>query len=121
PLVANDPHLGLDKPSIFHESNLVHQMGEDSYSVSGVQFPGFPGIIQGCNNWICWGSTVHPMDVTDIFQDEALLLPLPGGGLPTHTVHNGVAEPVKTIFQRYFVNNIGDGEADNVTQANLSL
>ncbi len=122
PLVANDPHLTLDTPSTFHESSLVYQLGdEDSYSVSGVQFAGAPGIIQGCNNWICWGSTVHPMDVTDIFQDEAILLPLPGGGLPTHTVHNGVAEPIKTIFQSYFVNNVGDGEADNLTRANLSL
>lgn len=121
PLVANDPHLGLDTPSTFHESNLVYQLGKDSYSVSGVQFAGAPGIIQGCNDWLCWGSTVHPMDVTDVFQDEALLLPLPGGGLPTHTVHNGVAEPIKTIFQSYFVNNVGDGETDNLTRANLSL
>ncbi|MDX1556851.1 MAG: penicillin acylase family protein, partial [Xanthomonadales bacterium] len=121
PLVANDPHLTLDTPSTFHESSLVYELGEDSYSVSGVQFAGAPGIIQGCNNWVCWGSTVHPMDVTDIFQDEALLLPLPGGGLPTHTVHNGVAEPIRTIFQSYFVNNVGDGEADHVTRANVSL
>lgn len=121
PLVANDPHLTLDTPSTFHESSLVYQLGDESYSVSGVQFAGAPGIIQGCNNWACWGSTVHPMDVTDIFQDEALLLPLPGGGLPTHTVHNGVAEPIRTIFQSYFVNIVGDGETDNLERANLSL
>lgn len=122
PLIANDPHLSLPTPSTFHESSLVYNLGEeDSYSVSGVQFAGAPGIIQGCNNWICWGSTVHPMDVTDVFQDEALLLPLPGGGLPTHTVHNGVAEPLKTIFQSYFVNAVGDGVTDNVSRAPLSL
>lgn len=121
PLIANDPHLALNTPATFHESNLVYQMGDQGYSVSGVQFAGAPGIIQGCNDWICWGSSVHPMDVTDIFQDEAILLPLPGGGLPTHTVHDGVAEPVRIIFQSYFVNNIGDGATDNVTRANLSL
>jgi len=121
PLVANDPHLALNTPATFHESNLVYQLGNQSYSVSGVQFAGAPGIIHGCNDWICWGSTVHPMDVTDIFQDEAILLPLPGGGLPTSTVHNGVAEPIKIIFQSYFVNNIGDSELDSVTRANLSL
>ncbi len=121
PMVANDPHLALDTPATFHESNLVYDLGDAGYSVSGVQFAGAPGIIQGCNNWICWGSTVHPMDVTDIFQDEAVLLPLPGGGLPIATVHNGVQEPVKIIFQSYFANNIGDGELDNVTRANLSL
>jgi penicillin amidase len=121
PLIANDPHLALNTPSTFYENNLVYQLGEDSYSVSGVVFTGAPGVILGCNNWICWGATVHPMDVTDVFQDQALLLPLPGGGLPTHTVHNGVAEPVKIILQSYFVNSIGDGQVDSVARANLSL
>ncbi len=121
PLIANDPHLALNTPSTFHESSLVYPNGENLVEVSGVQFAGAPGIILGCNRHICWGATVHPMDVTDVFQDEAIVLPLPGGGLPTHTVHNGVAEPIKTIFQSYFVNNVGDGEADNVTRANLSL
>ncbi len=108
PLVANDPHLALDTPATFHESNLVHEMGEDSYSVSGVQFPGAPGIIQGCNDRLCWGSTVHPMDVTDVFQDEVLTNAL---GLPTHTVHSGEAEPLTYAFQSFFVNVVGDGVA----------
>jgi penicillin amidase len=118
PLVANDPHLALDTPATFHESNLVYDLGEDSYAVSGIQFPGAPGIILGCNNWACWGASVHPMDVTDVFQDEVLLNV---GGLPTHTVHNGVPEPLKVIFQSYFVNVIGDEQANNQTRANVGL
>jgi len=118
PLFANDPHLALDTPSTFHESNLVYNLGEDSYAVSGIQFAGAPGIIQGCNNRICWGSTVNPMDVTDVFQDNVLLNV---GGLPTHTVHNGVPEPVKLIFQSYFFNVIGDETPDNLVRANVSL
>ncbi|MCH8227280.1 MAG: penicillin acylase family protein, partial [Proteobacteria bacterium] len=116
PLVANDPHLALGTPATFHESNLVYNIGDDSYAVSGVQFPGAPGVIQGCNNWICWGSTVHPMDVTDVFQDEVLLNAL---GLPTHTVHNGVPEPLKLIFQSFFVNVIGDATPDSIIRANV--
>ncbi len=119
PLVANDPHLALDTPATFHESNLVYNLGDDSYAVSGIQFPGAPGMIQGCNNWICWGSTVHPMDVTDVFQDEVFLGAL--GLLPTHTVHNGVPEPLKLIFQSYFVNVIGDEMPDNMIRANVGL
>ncbi|MCH8058790.1 MAG: penicillin acylase family protein, partial [Proteobacteria bacterium] len=42
PLVANDPHLALGTPATFHESNLVYNIGDDSYAVSGVQFPGAP-------------------------------------------------------------------------------
>jgi penicillin amidase len=119
PLVANDPHLALDTPATFHESNLVYNLGADSYAVSGVQFPGAPGMIQGCNNWVCWGSTFHAMDVTDVFQDEVFLGAL--GLLPTHTVHNGVPEPLQLIFQSFFVNVIGDESPDNIIRANIGL
>ena len=118
PLVANDPHLGLDTPSTFHESNLVHEMGEDSYAVSGIMFPGVPGMAQGCNDWICWGSTVHPMDVTDVFADEVLKNAL---GAPTHTVHSGEAEPITQIYQSYFVNVVGDETPDNIVRANVGI
>jgi penicillin amidase len=118
PLFANDPHLSLDIPPTFHEASLVYNMGDDSYAVSGIMFPGAPGIIQGCNDRICWGSTVHPMDVTDVFQDEVMLA---AGLIPTHTVHNGVPEPLKLIFQSYFVNVIGDEQPDSIVRANVGL
>jgi penicillin amidase len=118
PLVANDPHLPLDTPAIFHESSLVYDLGEDSYSVSGTMFPGGPGQVIGCNDRICWGATVHPMDVTDIFRDTLLTNAL---GLPTHSVHSGQAEPLQTIIQSYFVNVTGDGVPDNIVRAPVSL
>jgi penicillin amidase len=118
PLVANDPHLALDTPATFHEVNLVHDMGEDSYSVSGVMFPGAPGVIQGCNDWICWGSTVHPMDVSDVFSDKVLRNALT---LPTHTVHSGAAEPLQQVFQSYFMNVVGDEAPDNMVRANIGI
>lgn len=118
PLVANDPHLALDTPATFHESNLVYNLGEDAYAVSGVQFAGAPGIIQGCNDRICWGSTVHPMDVTDVFQDEVLTNALT---LPTHTVHNGKAEPLQLIFQSFFVNVMGNETTDSIVRANIGI
>jgi penicillin amidase len=118
PLVANDPHLALNTPATFHESNLVYDLGEASYAVSGVQFPGAPGIIQGCNDRICWGSTVHPMDVSDVFQDQVLRNALT---LPTHTVHSGDAEPLQHVYQSFFVNVIGDGTPDNLARASVGI
>jgi len=118
PLIANDPHLALDTPSTFYESNLVHEMGADSYAVSGIGFPGIPAIAQGCNDRICWGSSVHPMDVTDVFADEVLKNAL---GAPTHTVHNGEAEPITQIYQSYFVNVVGDEAPDNIVRANVGI
>src|SRR6056297_311145 len=68
PILANDPHLGLDMPSTFTKENLV--IRSEGVAVSGVAFAGTPLVIQGCNLRICWGSTVNPTDVTDYFQEQ---------------------------------------------------
>ncbi|NRB71495.1 MAG: penicillin acylase family protein [Xanthomonadales bacterium] len=116
PLIANDPHLTLDMPPIFtEESHIV--TGEQGYTASGVSLPGAPGIIQGCNGNLCWGTTVNPMDVTDYFQETLILN---GLGLPTHTVFKGEAEPVQLIFQSFFANQL-DGTADNIERLNVPL
>jgi penicillin amidase len=118
PIVANDPHLPLDTPPTMHEVNLVYDQSEDSYSVSGIQFPGAAGVIQGCNDSICWGSTVNPMDVNDVFQDKLQTNAL---GLPTHTVHSGEAEPLNQVFQTWYVNVIGDEVPDNMVRAPVGI
>ncbi len=114
PILANDPHLGLEMPSTFTKENLVIR-GED-VAVSGVAFAGTPLVIQGCNTHICWGSTVNSTDVTDYYQEQFLVNNF---GLPTHTIYNGEPEPVQYVFQSYFVNGVGDGEPDNVSRANV--
>ncbi len=117
PILANDPHLGLDTPSTFYENRLY---SSDSrfpipYNFSGSSVAGAPGPLLGCTDSFCWGLTTNPMDVTDVFQETFRLNTY---GLPTHTIHNGVAEPVVWIFQSYFVNNLGDGIANNITRNN---
>jgi len=114
PVMANDPHLGLDIPPIMINENIV--VRDEGRVVSGVTPPGTPLILLGCNLRICWGLTNHNVDVTDYFQEEILVNSY---GLPTHTVHDGQAEPVLYAFQSYFVNNIGDGVGDNITRANV--
>lgn len=114
PILANDPHLGLDMPSTFTKENLV--IRSEGVAVSGVAFAGTPLVIQGCNLRICWGSTVNPTDVTDYFQEE---FRVNNFGLPTHTVHDGEAERLRLVFQSYFVNAVGDGQPDNIQRANV--
>jgi len=116
PIIANDPHLGLDMPSIFTKENLVIR-GED-VAVSGVAFAGTPLVVQGCNTHICWASTVNPNDVTDYYQEEFLVNNF---GLPTHTLFNGQPERLKLVFQSYFVNGVGDGEPDNISRASVGF
>ncbi|MEM1207235.1 MAG: penicillin acylase family protein, partial [Acidobacteriota bacterium] len=118
PLIANDPHLALDTPATFYEAQFrVRRNGDTPFNVVGVSFPGTAGIIQGCNPWICWGSTVHPMDVTDVYQES--LVVDPSTGLPTHTRFRGELEPVVLIPQAYAVNQIGDQVADNLADSGL--
>lgn len=114
PLFANDPHLGLDIPPIFMNENLV--VRDEELAVSGVVFPGAPVNAQACNLYLCWGSTVNRLDVTDVFQDPIVVNYF---GLPTHTVFKGQKERILYAFQSYFVNVPDDENADNVVRANV--
>lgn len=117
-LVANDPHLGLGLPSIFvdqHVHSADPRHGGTPLDVVGVTLPGVPGVIQGCNQRICWGTTTNSLDVTDVFQETFKVNTL---GLPYATVHNGVDEPVRWVMQSFYVNRVGNGIADDVVREN---
>jgi len=112
PLIANDPHLTLALPPIFMEMHLI---SADGLNATGVSVPGAPGIIQGCNSNICWGSTVNPMDVTDTFLET---FTVNSYGLPTAIVHNNQVEPVQWTFQSYYVNQMTAGATDSIARDN---
>lgn len=64
PILCNDPHLGLNLPSIWYEIQL-HAPGLDVY---GVSIPGAPCVIIGFNDNIAWGITNAAMDVKDWYS-----------------------------------------------------
>jgi penicillin amidase len=64
PILCNDPHLGLNLPSLWYEIQL-HSPTHMSY---GVSFPGAPGIIIGFNDSISWGVTNASRDVKDYYN-----------------------------------------------------
>ncbi|MFQ5421616.1 MAG: penicillin acylase family protein, partial [Anaerolineae bacterium] len=66
PLLANDPHLAIQMPSIWYEVGL-HSPGMD---VRGFSFAGVPGVIIGHNNHIAWGVTNVGPDVEDLFIEK---------------------------------------------------
>ena len=70
PLLANDPHLGLQMPSIWYEIGLhCHPSGGDApLDVVGFAFPSAPGIIIGHNQSIAWGFTNVNPDVYDFYR-----------------------------------------------------
>ncbi|MBN8741519.1 MAG: hypothetical protein BGP24_19530 [Lysobacterales bacterium 69-70] len=113
PILSNDPHLSLALPSVFVEQHLSST--SPAINVTGVTVAGAPGVIQGCNDRICWGTTTNPLDVTDVFQET---LRLNSYGLPYATVHSGVEEPVEWVFQNFYVNKTGDGQLNNLVRDN---
>jgi penicillin amidase len=63
-ILCNDPHLGLNLPSLWFEVQLTAP-GINAY---GVSLPGAPGIVIGFNDSISWGFTNNYRDVKDFYQ-----------------------------------------------------
>lgn len=64
PILCNDPHLGLNLPSIWFEIQLT----TPDANVYGVSLPGAPGVVIGFNNDIAWGVTNGGEDVRDWYK-----------------------------------------------------
>lgn len=62
PMLANDPHLQIEFPSVWYEMHLV-AAGLD---VIGVTIPGVPFIALGHNGRVAWGMTATGADVEDL-------------------------------------------------------
>lgn len=66
PLLANDPHLLASAPNIWYLTHLA----APNVRVSGVTFPGVPGIVLGHNEFIAWGATNVGPDVQDLYREQ---------------------------------------------------
>jgi penicillin G amidase len=70
PLLANDPHLGIQMPSIWYEIGLHCQPVSDKcpYNVDGFALPAAPGVVIGHNDRIAWGFTNVGPDTQDLYR-----------------------------------------------------
>ncbi len=66
PILANDPHLGLNLPSIW----FVMQLTTPEHNAFGATLPGALGVISGFNKYISWGETNATRDVLDWYKIE---------------------------------------------------
>ena len=64
PILCNDPHLGLNLPSIWYEM----QLSTPAFNAYGATFPGSPGIIIGFNDSCAFGVTNGGRDVRDYYE-----------------------------------------------------
>lgn len=66
PILANDPHLGLNLPSIW----FVMQLSTPNHNAFGATIPGALSVISGFNQHIAWGETNATRDVIDWYKVE---------------------------------------------------
>jgi len=86
-------------------------------NVNGVSLPGVPGIVLGCNERVCWGATMNPLDVTDTYQERITfdLRTL----TPLGTLFEDRVEPLVLIPQKFNVNQTGNQKQDDLVDANV--
>lgn len=106
PMLANDPHLQLFNPPIWHMVQLdAADDPIDPTRVTGVQFPGLPGIILGHNDYGAWGGTVAVFDVTDVYVEQ-ITTPPDYPNSPRTVLFNGRQVPVLRLEEEF---DMGDG------------
>jgi penicillin amidase len=65
PILANDPHLGLEAPILWYLARIV----TPDFTVKGATIPGLPIVLLGQNGHIAWGMTTTGSDVEDLFVE----------------------------------------------------
>lgn len=72
PLLANDPHLGVSVPGIWHQVGLHCRTvtADCPFDVTGFSFAGMPGVVIGHNARIAWGFTSLAADVSDLYYEK---------------------------------------------------
>lgn len=72
PLLANDPHLAPQLPSVWYQMGLhCTSVSKDCPTdVSGFTFSGMPGVVIGHNQDISWGLTNLGADVSDLYLEK---------------------------------------------------
>ncbi|MGR8010045.1 penicillin acylase family protein [Streptomyces hypolithicus] len=72
PLLANDPHLAPQLPSLWYQMGLHCRKVSSTcqYDTAGYTFSGMPGVVIGHNQSIAWGFTNLGADVTDLHLEK---------------------------------------------------
>ncbi len=66
PLLANDPHLGLQAPALWYLAHVSTPQG----NVVGGTLPGVPFVVLGRNDRIAWSMTTTNGDTQDLFVER---------------------------------------------------
>lgn len=113
PLLANDPHLGLQMPSIWYEVGLHCQpVSEDCpFNVRGYAFAPTPGVVIGHNDRVAWGFTNVAPDVMDLYSIKV------NPDNPLQYEYDGEMRDMTTIEETV---RVGDGDDTYTIQVRLT-
>ena len=102
PLLCNDPHLLVAMPAIWTEMHLRCP----DMNVTGVSFPGVPGILIGHNDHCAWGFTNTQADVSDLYlerlSEDGSAYEYDGTWFPIETIREEIAvrnEPEPRVLE----------------------
>ena len=104
PLLANDPHLRLEVPSVWY---LAH-VSTPEFEVVGGTLPGLPFPLIGRTGHFAWGFTNTGPDVQDLFieridPDDPARYLAPDGSLPfavrTETIEVSGEDPIELVVR----------------------
>ncbi len=87
PLFCSDPHMTVSIPGPLYENHLDCP----DYKVSGVSYPGTPGVVMGHNESIAWGFSNAHVDVQDLYIEHR------HPEEPTRFEFQGAWEPAQVI------------------------
>ncbi|NYH88600.1 penicillin acylase family protein [Actinopolymorpha rutila] len=89
PMLANDPHLAAQMPSLWYQIGLhCRVVGQACpFDVTGFGFSAMPGVMIGHNDRIAWGLTNLGADVTDLYVER-----IDGDS----SLYDGAREPLTT-------------------------
>jgi penicillin amidase len=90
PILCNDPHLALNLPSIWYETQLV--CPPERLNVYGVSAPGVPSVLIGFNENIAWGVTNGTSDAIDW-----LAIDFTGDGYKTYRYNGGIRQTTTRV------------------------
>jgi penicillin amidase len=117
-MLANDPHLALEYPPLFHLSTMTSALASDDLNLTGGTFPGIPGALVGRGAHVGWGVTVVGYDVTDVYLEQFL----PQVSCPSASPcvsFNGAPTATMKVPQTYMVR-VGPGASGLVDASTLS-
>ncbi|MFD9717451.1 penicillin acylase family protein [Streptomyces sp. NPDC059076] len=105
PLLANDPHLAPQLPSLWYQMGLHCRKVSDActFQTAGYTFSGMPGVVIGHNQDIAWGFTNLGADVTDLYLEK-----LSGNSYQ-------VGDEQKELITRKEVIKVAGGESKTIT------